>query len=129
MNEIKIYTIVDLQRHVRSYGFPKMLIRGLGEIYGHGLVALPRKPTPSIKDHRKSKNPYFSRYGDRWEEKLKLSSSMLKLCYITDLIRIMMKEAENLIKGSVHEDDLFIVHVINTRSSWTINNHPHEQTL
>ena len=35
---------------------------------------------------------------------------MLKFCYITDLIRIMMKEAENLIKGSVNEDDFFIVH-------------------
>ena len=26
------------------------------------------------------------------------------------MIRFMMKEAENLIKGCVHEDDLFIVH-------------------
>ena len=35
---------------------------------------------------------------------------MSKYCCITDLIRFMMKEAENLMKGSVHEDDLFIVH-------------------
>ena len=35
---------------------------------------------------------------------------MSKFCCITDLIRFMMKEAENLMKGSVHEDDLFIVH-------------------
>ena len=35
---------------------------------------------------------------------------MSKLCCITDLIRFMMKEAENLTKGSVYEDDLFIVH-------------------
>ena len=35
---------------------------------------------------------------------------MSKLCCITDLIRFIMKEAENLMKGSVHEDDLFIVH-------------------
>ena len=35
---------------------------------------------------------------------------MLKFCCITDLIRFMMKEAENLMKGSVHEDDLFIIH-------------------
>ena len=38
----------------------------------------------------------------------------------------MMKEAENLMKGSVHEDGFFIVHsivsfaVIKTRASWTI---------
>ena len=35
---------------------------------------------------------------------------MSKFCCITDLIRFMMREAENLMKGSVHEDDLFIVH-------------------
>ena len=35
---------------------------------------------------------------------------MSKFCCITDLIRFMMKELENLMKGSVHEDDFFIVH-------------------
>ena len=35
---------------------------------------------------------------------------MSKFCCITDLIRFMMKEAENLMKGSVYEDDFFIVH-------------------
>ena len=110
MNEINIHTISNLQRYVRSYGLPKLPICGLDQIYEHGLVALPGKPTPSIKDHRKSKNPYFSRYGDRWVEKLKQSYSMLEFFCITDLIRFMMKEAENLIKGSVHEDEFFIIH-------------------
>ena len=35
---------------------------------------------------------------------------MSKFFFITDMVRFMMKEAENLIKGSVHEDDFFIVH-------------------
>ena len=35
---------------------------------------------------------------------------MSKFCCITDLIQFMMKEAKNLIKGSAHEDDFFIVH-------------------
>ena len=35
---------------------------------------------------------------------------MSKFCCITDLIWFMMKEAENLMKVYVHEDDLFIVH-------------------
>ena len=35
---------------------------------------------------------------------------MSKFCCITDLIRFMMKEAENLMKGSVREDDFFIIH-------------------
>ena len=35
---------------------------------------------------------------------------MLKFCCITDLIRFMMREAENLMKGSVHEEYFFIIH-------------------
>ena len=35
---------------------------------------------------------------------------MSKFCCITDLIRFMMKEAEILMKGSVHKDNFFIVH-------------------
>ena len=70
----------------------------------------PVIPIYAVKDHRKARNPYYSRYGDKWVEKLKSSSSMSKFCCITDLIRFMMKEAGNLMKGSVHEDDFFIVH-------------------
>ena len=110
MHEINVHTIADFQRYVQSYGLPKLSIRGLGQIYDHALVALPGKPTSSVKDHRKARNPYYSRYGEIWVENFKTSSSMSKFCCITDLIRFMMKEAENLMKGSVHEDDLFIVH-------------------
>ena len=42
--------------------------------------------------------------------KLKSSTEMSKFCYITDLIHFMMNEAEYLMKGSVHEDDFFIIH-------------------
>ena len=35
---------------------------------------------------------------------------MSKFCCITDLIRFVMKEAKKLMKGSVHEYNLFIVH-------------------
>ena len=62
--KINIHTIFDLNRYVRSYGFPKLPIRGLGQIDEHGLVDLTWKPTPSIKYHGKSKNPFFSKYGD-----------------------------------------------------------------
>ena len=43
-------------------------------------------------------------------EKLKSSSSMSKFLCITDLHQFMMREADKLMKGSVHEDNLFIVH-------------------
>ena len=35
---------------------------------------------------------------------------MSKFCCITDLIWFMMKEVDKLMKGYVHEEDLFIVH-------------------
>ena len=43
-------------------------------------------------------------------DKLKSSTAMSKLCCITDLIRFMMNEAEKMMKRSVHEDDVLIVH-------------------
>ena len=51
MNEINVHTIANFKRYVRSYGLPKLKIRGLCQIYEHALVALPGKPTPSTKDH------------------------------------------------------------------------------
>ena len=43
-------------------------------------------------------------------EKLKSSTEMSKLCCITDLIRFITNEAENLMKGLVHEYDFYILH-------------------
>ena len=74
------------------------------------LQALPGNPPSSFKGHRKSKNPYLSRYGERWVDKLKSYTAMSKFCCITDLICLVMNEAEKLMKGSVHEDNFFIVH-------------------
>ena len=42
-------------------------------------------------------------------EKRKSSTATSKLYRITDLICFMVNEAENLMKGSVHEEYLFIV--------------------
>ena len=58
MIEINVHTITNFQRYVRSYGLPKMSIRGVGQIYDHALVTLLGKPTPSVKEHRKEKNSY-----------------------------------------------------------------------
>ena len=76
IHEINVHTIAGFQRYVQSYGFPKLSIRGLGQIYEGAMVALPGKPAPSVKDHRKARNPYYSRHGEIWVEKLKTSSSM-----------------------------------------------------
>ena len=59
MHEINVHTIADLQRCVQSHGLPKLSIREFGQIYERALVALPGKPMPSVKDHRKVRNPYY----------------------------------------------------------------------
>ena len=105
LNEMNIHTIFDLQKCVRSNGLTKAPIRCFNQIYEHGLEALPRNPMISIKDHRKAKNLYLLRYGERWLDKLKSSSFMSKFWYITDLVHFMVKEGEKLMKGSEHEDD------------------------
>ena len=109
MNKLSIHTIAGIQLHVHHHGIPKVHIRGFGRICDISPQALPGNPPYSFKDHRKAKNTYLSRYGERWMEKLKSSTAMSKFCCIANLIRFMMNEAEKLMKGSVHGDDLFIV--------------------
>ena len=74
------------------------------------LQALLGDPPSSFKEHRKAKNPYLSRYGEIWVDKLKSFTAMSKFCCITNLIRFMINEAEKMMKGSVYEEYFFIVH-------------------
>ena len=93
MNDLFIQIIADLQLRVRHNVIPKVFIWGFGQIYDIALQALPGKPHLYFKDHRKAKNPYLSRYGEIWVDKLNSSTAMSKLCCITDLICFMVNEA------------------------------------
>ena len=66
MNELSIHTIAYIQLHVHNRGIPNVHIQGFGHIYDIAFQALPGNPPPSFKGHRKAKNPYLSRYGERW---------------------------------------------------------------
>ena len=110
MNELSIHKIADLPLYAHHHGIPKVPIRGFGRIYDIALQYLLGDPPSSFKYHSKSKNPYLSRYGERWGDKINSSTAMSKFCCITDLIRFMMNEAEKLMKGSVHEEYFFIFH-------------------
>ena len=99
MNEFSIHTITYLQLHVCHRGIPKVQIKGLGQVYDIAIKALPGKPYPYFKDHRKEKNLYLSRYEERWVNKMNSSTAMSKLCCINDLILFMMNESEKMMKG------------------------------
>ena len=91
MNELIIHTIADLQLLVRHHG--KVPIQGFNQIYDMSLQALPGNHISFFKDHRKAKNPYLSRYGEIWVDKLKSSTEMSKFYCIANLIFFMMNEA------------------------------------
>ena len=65
-------------------------------------------------------------------EKLKSLTAMSKFVCITDLIRFMMDEAEKVMKGSVHEDNFYIVHdalvLITAKDRGRCINRPHALT-
>ena len=110
MKDLIIHKITDLQLHIRHHSISKVQIWGFGLIYDISLQALPWKPPPYFKEQRQSKNPYLSSYEERWVDKLKYFTVMSKLCCIADLIWLMMNESKKLVKGSVHKDNIFIVH-------------------
>ena len=95
-------TILDLTEYMSSFGLPRVQIRDLVGIYE---IAQPGKPIPLVKDHRKSKNPYLSRYGEIFLDNLNNTSSMSNCICINDMVIFMVKERDNIMKGSVHEDD------------------------
>ena len=99
-NELIIHTIADMQLHVHHHG--KVPIQGFVQIYAMALQALPGNRPSSFKDHRKARNPYRSRYGERWMDKLKSSTEMSKFYCLTDLISFMINEAKKLMKRSVY---------------------------
>ena len=82
-----------------STGLPKVQIRGLAKIYESALKELPGKPMTLVKDHRKSKNPYLSRYGEIFLDNLNNTSSMSNCICINDMVIFMVKERDNIMKG------------------------------
>ena len=65
MNGTNIHTIADLQRYIRLYGFPKLLIRGFGQFYEHGLEDLPRE-TDTF--HQRPQESELSAFLEIWRE-------------------------------------------------------------
>ena len=84
-----------------------------------GLTHLhPGDPPPDI-DHRKSVNPYISRYPNpvpdergklEWEVKVSNSVSCKAFVSIYDMIDHMFSESAKVFKGTTHEEDWAIYH-------------------
>ena len=76
INELSIHTIAGRQLHVFRHSIPKVHILGFDQIYYISLSSSTGE-TPSIfQVPQESENTYISRYGERWVDKLKSSTSI-----------------------------------------------------
>jgi hypothetical protein len=61
-------------------------------------------------DHRKSDNPYKSRYGEDWETVINANSHMSPYVCVTSMIEHICVETEKVMKGTKHEEDWYFYH-------------------
>ena len=64
---------------------------------------------PGKIDHRKTSNPYKSRYGDSWLQKLKQSSHLSNVCDVRDLVEYIVGETKHAGKKYFYHDALSLL--------------------
>ena len=65
---------------------------------------------PPPIDHRKAVNPYLSKFGDDWMQKLKSSPTFSSSVVISDYVEHIMRESARIMQGTKHQDDWCIYH-------------------
>ena len=61
-------------------------------------------------DHRKKDNPYESRFGAEWREKIRKMLALSKYVSINEMVKHMHDETEKAFKGTTHESDWMFYH-------------------
>ena len=61
-------------------------------------------------DHRKSDNPYKSKYGNEWVKKISKSSTLRLVRPISDLVNHMAKESTKTMKGTKYQGKAMFYH-------------------
>ena len=97
-----IRSILDLKR-LDSDQLPP--VRGIRQMHQNSLTKSlsGSHPTETV-DHRQAQNPYESKYGDEWEERLKRSCALLPFRPISDLVDFVAEESHRLMERTVHEE-------------------------
>lgn len=76
----------------------------------HIAEAAPKGP-PALIDHRKNKNPYFSRFGKNlWRDEVLKSAIMKTVVNVQDLVEYIVRVSREHFKGTVYEDDWYFYH-------------------
>ena len=64
----------------------------------------------SITDHRKSDNPYRSKYGTHWEEEIRKTISMKQYICVRDLVEHIHDCSKETFAGKTHENTWYFYH-------------------
>ena len=63
-----------------------------------------------VIDHRKSENPYYSKYGDNWKEEIRKTVFMKQYACITDLVEHIHNRSKDVFAGTTHEHTWYFYH-------------------
>ena len=109
---IGILKVGDLQAivNINDVDRPPRLSLSLFQTIWNAAMEADTIDTPDPIDHRRSANPYLSKYGDEWEKHLKKSPTMSTNVVITDYIQHIMTESELVMKGTKYEGTWMIYH-------------------
>ena len=109
--QIRIKTVADIkQKNEEELLAISQDILGISIAWLHELkntAVHPRSCPHTITDHRKSVNPYESKYGERWEEEIKMTAFMKRFVCIRDLVEHIHDQSKEAFAGMVHESDWF----------------------
>ena len=78
---------------------------------------------PKAIDHQLAVNPYRSKFGDDWFEKVKKSTHMKKYVSIRSLVTHIYEETKSAFVGTVHENDFYFYHdalsLMSSKKTWS----------
>ena len=67
-------------------------------------------PAEARKDHRRSANPYLSKFKDDWEQVIAKTSGVSAYVCVTEMIEHIVSEMKRAYEGTTHEDDQKFYH-------------------
>jgi hypothetical protein len=93
-----------LATKVKGIGSAKLTI-----VYEEAKAALEGE-RPNKIYYRKHRNPYESKHGNGWEERIKKPKTMSAYVCVTDMIEHIVVESAKFFVGTKHEDDWVFYH-------------------
>ena len=85
-------------------------IKGVKKLIPVAKNAIPGSCTYPIVDHRKSPNPYESKYGEAWRDVIKSTTALSSHANIQDLILHIVNESQEIMNGTRFEKSWYFYH-------------------